>query len=67
MKKNIMRMLFGLLLLCSLLLNAMFIYNGTAEMDLTRYKYHYCPSQMALIDSLKSECTELLPNGRDLD
>jgi len=63
MKKNIIRVLFGLLLLCSLLLNAMFLYNGTMDIELSDIKAQYCPVEMGRIKILEDECTKLLPNG----
>jgi len=67
MKKNIIRVLFGLLLLCSLLLNAMFLYNGAMDVELSDLEKRYCPTQRAAIKALKEECIELLPHNMDLD
>jgi len=60
MKKNIIRVLFGLLLLCSLLLNAMLTINGVSDRELMRYKRNYCPFQMEAIEKLDDECGVLL-------
>ena len=57
-KTNIAIAVISMLLLCSLLLNGFFYYNGVAEMNIVEYKKSHCPTQMESIKKLENECQD---------